>query len=202
MLRIGLGIFKWLILFILSVVVQNVFSQRMVEINSNNMDKKLMKILNSYVVKHPETKSFLLVSDTNFTYDFAWNLHYAKFLIIGPFFYNLINTQSMSNCTYDKVVAYNCLKGVSSIINIPVAYFYVNGKIVYVQSSLDKFIEVDKSEIMFDKEAANPILQFLDESEVIKVTYNVYPSYQILDSQYKSFLKHTKIRFTPKIIEK
>lgn len=174
----------------------------MVEINSNNMDKKLMKILNSYVVKHPETKSFLLVSDTNFTYDFAWNLHYAKFLIIGPFFYNLINTQSMSNCTYDKVVAYNCLKGVSSIINIPVAYFYVNGKIVYVQSSLDKFIEVDKSEIMFDKEAANPILQFLDESEVIKVTYNVYPSYQILDSQYKSFLKHTKIRFTPKIIEK
>lgn len=190
---IGLGkLSRLLNVVLMSVFAQVCLSQNLVEIKSKDIDKELLEILETHVKNHPTTQSFLLTSDANFNYDWPWNLYFAHILIIGPFLNGTIN-QPDKTCDYDAEIMQNIFEGISPVTKNPTAYFYINDKIVYIQSSLDKMIDADKSDMSFDKKSDNnPIMKYMDEADIITVKYNVYPSYT-LHNDYRNALKKSRI---------
>ena len=101
--------------------------------------------------------------------------------------------QPDKTCDYDAEIMQNIFEGISPVTKNPTAYFYINDKIVYIQSSLDKMIDADKSDMSFDKKSDNnPIMKYMDEADIITVKYNVYPSYT-LHNDYRNALKKSRI---------
>lgn len=181
--------------YILSVfvffVVNDIFSQSLIRINSVDLEKGLVKIVKKYIAKKKNVDSFLLISDTNFTYDAPWSLHHAYLLSIGPFYDGLIVEPDITKNKFEDIISYNYYKGISSIVEQPEAFMLIGDKKVYFQSSLDKLLMPEDS--IFNKERRSTITKFIDDAQFILLTTRLgRPKFEL--SQFdKDWLKHFRI---------